>query len=358
MTDSDNLIAGARNLLVNCLDLKPDETLVIIHEKPDLGWYDKSVPMTIAEEARKMGVEPTMLEVGAPGNERDQNVTDAINEHSCTIFFARVGDQDRFADPLPGKKCVMCYARDADMLASRYGRTTYQAMVQLKEAINVLLLGAENIEITCPLGTKFSGSAPDRQRAEPRDVAFKRFPLGVPMPIEASEFSGKVALARYLTPTGSKMYSPPNLQLDEVVFATVRAGKILKFDGRQDIIDLIQAHYKKVSEEFDIDSTIMHSWHPGIHAGCQYKMNASDDPDRWSNTAFTNPRILHFHTCGDYGPGEICWMAIDHTVSVDGTNLWENGRLMPEAFEQTRKCLDNWPELVDLFAHPAAQIGL
>ena len=32
---------GARNLILNCAELKKDETLVIITEDPKLGWYEK-----------------------------------------------------------------------------------------------------------------------------------------------------------------------------------------------------------------------------------------------------------------------------------------------------------------------------
>jgi hypothetical protein len=51
------------------------------------------------------------------------------------------------------------------------------------------------------------------------------------------------------------------------------------------------------------------------------------DPDRWSNSVFTSPRWLHFHTCGAYAPGEICWMVGEPKVEVDGKALWREGRL-------------------------------
>jgi hypothetical protein len=30
--------------------------------------------------------------------------------------------------------------------------------------------------------------------------------------------------------------------------------------------------------------------------------------------AFANPRYLHFHTCGNYAPGEIAWSLFDVKV--------------------------------------------
>ena len=77
MTRDAKLIEGARNLLVNCAGIETGTRLLIIHENPVLGWYDLDVPMTVAAETGKLGVTPTMIEVGAPDNERDARVADA-----------------------------------------------------------------------------------------------------------------------------------------------------------------------------------------------------------------------------------------------------------------------------------------
>ena len=73
---------------------------------------------------------------------------------------------------------------------------------------------------------------------------------------------------------------------------------------------------------------------------------------------FTNPRFLHFHTCGAYPPGEICWMVLDHTVDVDGKKLWEKGRLCTDTFDDIAACLEKWPILKDLFDAPSDSIGI
>ena len=92
MTATGDLEDGARNLLVNCADLKPDESLLIIREDPALGWYDQDTAVTVAAEARIMGVTPTIMDVGAPENARDRDITDAVAAHDCTIFLTRIGD--------------------------------------------------------------------------------------------------------------------------------------------------------------------------------------------------------------------------------------------------------------------------
>jgi hypothetical protein len=42
--------------------------------------------------------------------------------------------------------------------------------------------------------------------------------------------------------------------------------------------------------------------------------------------AFANPRYLHFHTCGNYAPGEIAWSLFDARVQLDEEVYWEAGR--------------------------------
>lgn len=354
------LARGARNLLVNCAGLGPGAAganLVIVHEEPALGWYDLEAPLAVAGEARRLGMAPALVRVGAPGNEPDPRAVEAVAEHDCAIFFSRMGDQDRFEAPVPGKTIVMCYARDAAMLGSAYGGTDHRALLDLKAAVNRILLRAGRIRISCPLGTDLVGAAATGEREEGGEVSVRRFPMGVHQPMNASGFSGRVALARYLTTTGSKVYEPASLALATPVMAEVEAGRLAGLDGDAAIVDRIRAHYRMVAEKFGLEAGAVHSWHAGIHPGSAYTVDAAEDPDRWANNVFTNPRFVHFHTCGARPPGEICWTVLDPTIEVDGTALWERGRLRADAFPLTRECLARWPELAPLFKSPSDAIG-
>lgn len=358
MTRDENLAEGARNLLLNCAGLKAGSKVLIVHEDPALGWYDTDAPAALGKEAEAMGMSVAFVEVGGPEDEESSRKADrAAVDHDCIVYMARIGDLDRFAVGADSKIRVMCYARDADALASAYGRTHHDAMLAFKEAVNDVLLGADRIEVSCPLGTAFSCDITDRAR-ESGDVAVRRFPMGVPQAILADGFTGRVALARYLTPTGNRSYEPASLAVDRTVFANVEKGRIKGYDGDPDTVSEVQNHYKTVSDIFGIDPDFVHSWHAGLHAGAAFSKPAADDPDRWSNNVFTNPRFLHIHTCGAYAPGEICWMVLDPTVSVDGTNLWQDGRLCPEAFAPLRHQVEKWPVLAALFADPSDAIGI
>ena len=352
------MCAGTWNLLHNCTHLQPGEKLLLICEDPTLGWYDQKVAGTIMKAAKKFGVDPTIIHAGEPTNHPVPEITDAIASHDCVIYLARLGDQSRFDDIAPGKRSVMCYVRDSNMLASPFCQTTYQATKAIKDAIDDVLLEAKTITVTCPLGTNFTGSAQTVGQVKKSDVSVFRFPLGVPQPLSAKHFSGKVAISRYLTPTGSKVYKPACVPLLKTSFAHINQGRITGFEGDADEVKVIEKHYEYIAEKFGIDRDIVHSWHAGIHPACAYMADAAENPDRWSNTVFGNPRIVHFHTCGDYAPAEISWIVIDHTITVDGQTLWDHGRLCLENFTKTAACLETWPELKKLFANPVQEIGV
>ena len=141
------------------------------------------------------------------------------------------------------------------------------------------------------------------------------------------------------------------------MLAEVASGRLAGLDGDARVVDRIRAHYRMVAEKFGLDADAVHSWHAGIHPGCAYAGDAAENPDRWANNVFTNPRFVHFHTCGALPPGEICWTVLDPTIEVDGTVFWERGRLRPEAFAASRECLSRWPDLAPLFDAPSDAIG-
>lgn len=349
---------GAENLLLNCAGMKSGESLVILHEDPALGWYDRAAPEAIAACARRMGMKPTLIQVNAPGRNEPlaETIETAMAEHDQTIFFARLGDQDRFAPARTSRPAVMSYVTDAALLATRFGRTDHKAMVELKDMLNKIMDRAEEIHVTCPSGTDLKGRLLPGGDDGPEDVSISRYPMGVYKPIPMSGFSGRVAVTRYVTPTGSRPYEPAVLTLEGTVFAHVDKGRITGFEGPE--AERVEAHYRHVADLFGIAPMIADSWHSGMHPACDFQGRASDDVDKWGNTVFCNPRVLHCHTCGDYAPGEICWMVFDPVIRIDGAVLWDKGRMnvrqCPELTEFSRK----WPEIGQMLENPATGIGL
>ena len=81
-------------------------------------------------------------------------------------------------------------------------------------------------------------------------------------------------------------------------------------------------------------------------------MPESEDPDRWSNTVFSQPEYVHFQTCGGYAPGEISATNHGHTIKFNGLALWNKGILFPKIFEDTNKLNSNYgSKFVDFYTN-------
>ena len=359
MADTDaSLRRGALNLLSNCAKASAGETLLILHEKPELGYYGPGLAEAIAGTARDIGLHVRSREV--PFTERVDGVSAELASLLATsdhvLFLARLGDQLRFQQMPPGARPIVSYALDTEMLASPFGTAPYQAFVALKAAIDTLMAGAREIRVTCPLGTDFKGRLD--AAATPADVTVRRFPLSVFTPLAASGFSGRVAVARFLVGTGSQYYRPYHLPLDSTLFAELDGHRVARWDGPASLVANAQRHYEDVASRFNIDAGFVHSWHAGIHPGCAYRMPAVENYERWSGGAFGNPRLLHFHTCGAYAPGEICWNIVDPTITIDGRIIWKHGRIATDEQPAIREVLQRYPDVGALFQSPAQDIGL
>lgn len=345
---SEDLAAAARNLLFECGGLAHGDELLLVQEDPSSGWYDADLFTAVTREACNLGITTSALRVGTPTNLKDEEISRVIDASDNVLFMARIGDQDRFSKVSSGKKRVMSYVRSVSMLASAYGRTSHHAMVALKEATNAALLGADHIEITCPKGSAVTGTVSANQEQD-ADVGVIRFPMGVPIPVLADTFSGQVILADYLTSSGSRVYDPAWVALGDHVAVTLENGRIARLDASEESKRRVTDHYERISRLFGIDRDAVHSWHAGIHPGVTYDRDIEENPDRWSNTVFTSPRFLHFHTCGAYAPGEICWMIAEPTVKVDKVALWEAGEFKPWRHHATRAVLERHNQLRALF---------
>ena len=242
------------------------------------------------------------------------------------------------------------------MLESHFGETHYGAFKDLKALVDRHLNEADSIRVTCPEGTDFSG--PGIQGAElAPDTTVKRLPLSVFSPVPAAPFSGVVAQTGFLIGTGSTFYSPYVCEIADVLRIRFEHGRIVAFEGSSNDVQTAEDHYDRVSQDLGIDRDFVHSWHAGIHPGCEFPDFAGDNFERWSGGAFGNPRLLHLHTCGVYAPGEISLNILDPTIEVDGIRIWDKGRFCPERIEGGSDILEHYPDARGVFATPAQNVG-
>ncbi|MDO9524310.1 MAG: hypothetical protein Q7J57_02025 [Gemmobacter sp.] len=352
-----NLSLGARNLLQNCADLRAGDHLLVLSEDPETGFYDPSLGEVIVRAAQAMGARATVHAVPFAPVLRDlpDDLGPALAAADRVLFLARMGDQLRFSPALADLHPVVSYALDADMLGSDFGCAHHHAFQALRDCLNNALSVARHIHVTCPLGTDFEGPGANFP-AYAGEVTVRRFPLSVFAPVPAAPYRGKIAQAGFLTGTGSTYYAPYSAVLGNVLEIHFDQGRITRFDGPDR--DLALAHYTRVAQGLGIDRDNVHSWHAGIHPGCGYRDQAGADLARWSGGAFGNPRLLHFHTCGEYAPGEISLNVVDPTVRLDGIAVWDNGRLHPERVPGGAEILARYPCAAKVFANPSQDIGL
>lgn len=358
--DAVALREGARNLLFGCAGAKPGETLLVLHESPAHGYFGAGLAEAVAEAARELGLLPSLLETPFdPGAcSLDEAQAAAVAAHDHALFLARLGDQLRFRAMPPGSRPVVSYVLDRQALASPFGTADYAAFAALKACFDRLFARAREIRATCPLGTDIRGCAPGRtESGGPADVSIKRFPMSVFAPLDAAGFEGAVAVARLLVGTGSRYYAPYGVPLASPLMARIGGGRLLGWEGEAAEVARAQAHYGHVAGLFGVDGAFVHSWHAGIHPGCGFEGSAHDAYERWSGSAFGNPRLLHFHTCGAYAPGEICWNVVDPTILVDGAAVFDAGRIVVDAVPGARAILDERPAVARLFDAPERRIG-
>jgi len=351
--------AGALSLLRDCVRGRPGERLLIVEEPKGAGYYDDEAPRLAAAAARDQGlrVYRTVAPPGVAGAVEMDSFLESLRGFDHVVFFARVGDQLRFADVSRLPPATMCYALDGVMLNSAFGGACHEGLCAVRAAVDTALSAAETVHITCPLGTDYAGRLLGGGRP-PGDVSLKRFPMLVPRPMPAAGFRGRVVLSRFLVGTGSRFYHPYWLDLQRDVVAVVEGNRIAGLEGDAATVARVRAHYEDVAGRFCIDPWFVHSWHAGIHPACAYPDRAQDNMERWSGSAFGNPRLLHFHTCGDYAPGEISWNIVDTTVTLDGVAVWERGRLHPERLPEGSALMAAHPNLAALYAAPSRAIGI
>lgn len=349
---------GAQNLLLNCANAKAGDRLLIAYESADHGYYDAKSIDVVATAARGLGLVVDMMDVGfdAHAAALKPSLLARLEAADAILFMARLGDQLRFSDMPKGKTIIVSFALAEDLFGSGFGTADHRAFLALKGAANQLFQQGAKVRISCPLGTDLRGAL-DAAVSSEADTTVLRFPMSVFTPVPARGFSGRAALT-FLTGTGSRYYDDYTIEFDAPVFARLTDGMLTGFEGAAKDVARANAQYDRVAAQFGIDRNFVHSWHAGIHPGCGYYWDMRENFERWGGAAFGNPRILHFHTCGAYAPGEISWNIIDPTITVDGAAIWDHGTLMADRLPGGGDILAQYPDVASLFANPDRAIGM
>ena len=350
---------GARNLLINCAGLSSGDRVLIVHEPAGLGFYDDDLAEGLAQVARSLGAETELCEVAFdPDADRlPDHINTRAERADQVIFAARLGDQLRFTTIGDGHTMVVSYALSKAMMSTAFASANYDGFVEIAALVDRTIAESRQIEVTCPAGTKFSGTASTSHNSE-GEVSIRRFPKLIFTPVQADRFSGRVALCGFLVGTGSRYYDPYAVEFQGPIAALFKDGRLTGFEGSASDRAIAERHYDFVSEKFGIDRNCVHSWHAGLHPSCAYDGAAADNYERWSGSAFGNPRLLHLHTCGSTPPGEISLNIVDPTIIIDGLKVWERGVFHIDRLPGANDILARFPDCKAAFCSPSQVIGV
>ena len=185
-----NVEQGARNLLLNCAEMQSGQSLLILAEDASTGFFETALVDAISDAARALDIETTVQTVPFHPDVTHpcSKLASSMKSADRTLFLSRFGDQLRFSSELSAVDPVVSYVLDTHALASPFGRAHHQAFVQLKTVVNAALNAADDIHVTCPLGTDFRGTG-HISEAQGSEVSVRRFPLSVFTPVPAKAFS-------------------------------------------------------------------------------------------------------------------------------------------------------------------------
>ncbi len=321
---------GAKNLLLEAIGVSQGQSLAIIAEDPTLNIYDPLAVQCIAEVAQELGLQVECIPVADPHgmNEVPEKVMQAFHTQDHVLFQASLGDTLRFTD-LPGRATkTMSYALDLATLGSTACTTSFHLLRAMQAAFEAETDQALDWHIRCPYGTDLSGqqALDEIRKGETVNFTVTRFPVCAPRPISCATANGVVALNYWLIGTDNHPFDNDQLLLDEPVMAVIENGRLVDLQGRSDLVHAVRSLYIRVGELFSMDPWDVHSWHAGMNPGAFYPFNAINHLKRWGKIAFANPRYLHFHTLGNYAPGEVTWSVFDATITMGGQTYWEQGR--------------------------------
>ena len=157
--------SGAYNLLTNCLDVKENDSVLLVLEPTD-ELYDFDVGRVFQECLANLGARVTVVTPSLITDPAQFPATVARSMENCnhTLFLSRVGDYVRFI-PLPGTGSrATGYALNLEMLEAPYATIDNLLMRELQLKLEHELMAAEKWQIQCPLGTCLLYTSPS-----PRD---------------------------------------------------------------------------------------------------------------------------------------------------------------------------------------------
>lgn len=339
------LESGARNLLLQCADVKTGERLLLIGEKGLHPFFDYRLCDVVAEVARSLRIETT-VHLAVPGtdaSEFPESVSNAMQNADVTIFFSRLGDQVRFIDSAgPGRK-IMTYTLTLDHLESKFSTFDFQLMKQIHDTLLEEVKASKTYLIESDNGTSLKANVSQisgSSQVVVSEFSLELFPVMIFPPLNFSNLNGQLVMEHFLLSSSTRTYEDSELHLDSPVTAVIEDSRMVDFKGNNQLIDKLKMQLIRAAAITGGDPYRLNSWHTGINPYTFYDSDPFSNLERWGTVAYGSPRYTHIHASGK-DPGDISIQLFDASITFDDKRFWEQGKFI---------YLDQ-PEIQSIFSH-------
>ena len=333
-SSQQNIESGAINLLKNCAAVDKGDRIVIVGESDPEPFFEVELCAVVAQVAQKMGctTEIIMTPPMTLEDEFPKSLASAMETADVTIFFSRLGDQQRFT-PMPGKgKKIMTYAVTRDHLGALFGRADYHIGRKIQQQLLKTLVSTKSYQIKAPCGTNLVSTldpSEDFLKAAQTITNFSvdLFPEMIFPPVNCPNLQGRLVFRHFLLSTSTRIYDNSALKINSDVVATVENSKMIAFEGAPEEVKTIKNQLQRAAAITGGDPYIINSWHTGINPNTFYKGDPYANLEQWGTVAFGSPRYTHIH-CAGSDPGDVCLQVFDATITCDDQVIWDKGQFV------------------------------
>lgn len=333
MTHSiEKIEAGARNLLLNCAEVEPGQSILLVGEQSESAYFDPALCDDLAQVARKLGVESRVIlaEPVADARQFPQSISDAMLAVDKTIFFSRLGDQVRFLETPGNSKKIMCYTLTRKHLGSPFASVSFKTMKKIHDLLTRKIIGSKNYRIESSDGTRLDSEIiHDPQSAKPAVTEFtlELFPVMIFPPVNFCNLNGQILLRDFLLSSSTREYSDSVLILNSPVMARIENSRFVDFEGDTREIEKVKQQFERAAKITGGDAYALNSWHTGINPYTFFDGDPYADLELWGTVTYGSPRYTHIHAAGN-DPGDISIQLFDASISFDDELFWDKGKFV------------------------------
>jgi 2,5-dihydroxypyridine 5,6-dioxygenase len=347
---SEQILAGARNCLLDCGGVKAgDQVLILSLTGDNANPVDDDAVRALAAVCQEVRARPQVLY--ATGMERGwwdhpsrivmgafTGADVVVNNTQAIGRPLRVVRQAMFEQ---GVTMVRNMATTAEVLASDWARFPFQVSDAIYRRMGEWFERGHSWRAVNDNGTDISGGFGPPSRTQSGLSAYnirrggtrnRPFPLGVCSPVTSLGANGIIVTDRTI-PVEARRLGVPEFGFSEPVRITVEDNRMTHLDGGPEAPRL-RLFFEEMERRIGEDAWNLSSWHAGFHPKARVPETKETGELLVHRAWHNHPRTFHFHLGGsklkaDFDYPYMWHISVemdDTTVFVDGEKLYDCGR--------------------------------